>query len=169
VERDRLADRQHLAVALLSAWLILTSPWIAMLRRIPDGAGFLDHSHVALGFATMLLSLTYAYSCSRGGRWRLYFPWASGQLRIVGRDLAGLIRGRIPAAEGGGLFALIEGVLLLALLATALTGAAWFLAQGSSEALTWRGWHVLAARVLVATVLLHVVTVSLHLLDFVRD
>jgi cytochrome b561 len=166
---ERLADRQHLLVALLSSWLILTSPWIAMLRRIPTGAGWLDYAHVVLGFLTLLLAVTYAYSCTRAGRWRLYFPFAPRQLGSVGRDLVGLLRGRVPAAEGGGLFGFIEGLLLLALLATAATGAAWFFTQGAGEALAWRSYHLVAARGLIGLLLLHVVTVSLHLLDFVRD
>lgn len=167
--REQPGDRQHLLVALLSLWLILTSPWIAMLRRIPAGAGWLDYLHVALGFLTLLLAATYTYSCARAGRWRLYFPFAPGLPGSVGRDLAGLLRGRVPAAEGGGLFGFIEGLLLLALLATAATGAAWYFTQGSDEALAWRSWHVLAARGLIGLLALHVVTVSLHLLDFVRD
>lgn len=166
---ERLSGRQHLAVALLSTWLILTSPWVAMLRAIPRSAGFLDYSHVALGFVTLLGAITYSVSCTRAGRWRLYFPWAAGQLGAVGRDLRGLLRGRIPAAEGGGLFAVIEGALLVLLLATAVTGAAWFFTQGSSDALAWRGCHVHAARWLAGMIVVHVVTVSLHLLDFVRD
>jgi cytochrome b561 len=167
-ERDRLNDRQHRAVAVLSLWLVLTSPWIAMLGRIPAGADWLDYLHVAVGFVVLLLAVTYAWSCTRGGRWRLYFPLTHGQFRSVGHDLAGLLRGRVPAAEGGGLFGCIEGLLLVALVATAVTGAAWFLTQGSSDALAWRGHHVWAARTLIGLLVLHVVTVSLHLLDFVR-
>jgi len=105
----------------------------------------------------------------RDGRWRLYFPWVAPQIRTVGSDLAGLLRRRIPAAEGGGLFGLIEGLLLLALLATAATGAAWFMAQGTDAAVSWRGQHILAARGLIGLLVLHVVTVSLHLLDFVGE
>jgi len=37
-------------------------------------------------------------------------------------------------SEGGGLFAAIEGLLLLAVLLAAVTGAAWFLVQGSTTA-----------------------------------
>jgi hypothetical protein len=166
---DKLRDRQHLLVALLSAWLILTSPWISMLRRIPAGAGWLDYAHVALGFVTLPLAVAYAIACSRGGGWRLYFPFLAGEMGAVGRDLGGLLRGRIPATEGGGLFALVEGLLLLALLVTAATGAAWFAAQGTGDALAWREWHLHAARGLAGLILLHVVTVSLHLLDFVRN
>lgn len=166
---ERLAARQHLAAALLSAWLILTSPWIAMLRAMPRGAGLLDYSHVVLGFAALFIAITYTISCTRAGGWRLYFPWAAGQFQSVARDIGGLLRGRIPASESGGLFGAIEGVLLVLLLATALTGAAWFFTQGTADALAWRGHHILVARWLTGFIVVHVVTVSLHLLDFVRD
>lgn len=165
----RLGDRLHAMVAALSLWLILTSPWITLLRRIPSGAGWLDYAHVVLGFVAALLAIAYTWSCLRDGRWRLYFPWVAPQIRTVGSDLAGLLRGRVPAAEGGGLFGLIEGLLLLALLATAATGAAWFMAQGTDAAVSWRGQHILAARGLIGLLVLHVVTVSLHLLDFVGE
>jgi hypothetical protein len=166
---EKAAARQHLAVALLSTWLIVTSPWIVMLRSIPREAGFLDYSHVVLGFVTLAIAITYTATCTRAGRWRLYFPWLAGQFGAVARDVGGLLRGRIPAAEGGGLFGLIEGLLLVLLVATAVTGAAWFAMQGSQDALAWRGHHIFAARGLVAFFMLHVVTVSLHLVDFVRD
>jgi len=166
---EQMSDRQHAAVAILSLWLLLTSPWIAMMRRIPSSAGWLDHAHVVVGFVTLLLAVTYILSCTREGRWRLYFPWASSRFGAVGRDFAGLLRGRIPAAEAGGLFGFIEGLLLIALLATAATGAAWFLTQGSDEALAWRAQHIYAARGFIGLLVLHVVTVSLHLLDFVRE
>ena len=166
---EKVAARQHLAVALLSTWLIVTSPWLAMLRRIPRDAGLLDYSHVALGFATLLIAITYTIACTRAGRWRLYFPWLAGQGGAAVRDVGGLLRGRVPAAEGGGLFGLIEGLLLVALVATAVTGTLWFVTQGSEHALAWRSHHVLAARGLVGCLVLHVVTVSLHLVEFVRD
>lgn len=166
---DRSSDRQHLAVALLSLWLILTSPWVSMLRRISSGAGWLDYAHVALGFLALLLGFTYAWSCTREGHWRLYFPLAPSLLAVVGDDLAGLLRGRIPAADGGGLFGFLEGLLLVLLVATAVTGAAWFVTQGSDAALAWRGYHALAARGLIGLLVMHVVSVSLHLLDFLRD
>lgn len=166
---EQLDNRQHVAVALLSLWLIGTSPWIAMLRRVPTGAGWLDYAHVALGFLTLLLAVTYTWTCTRQGRWRLFFPWTPAHAGGVGRDLAGLLRGRIPAAEGGGLFGFIEGLLLLALCAAAASGAAWFAVQGSDAALAWRDVHLVAARVLIGLLVLHVVTVSLHLIDLVRD
>jgi len=166
---ERSDNRQHLAVALLSLWLIGTSPWIAMFRRIPEGAGWLDYAHVVLGFLALLLAITYTRACTRQGRWKLYFPVTSRLFGGVTRDLSGVFRGQVPAAEGGGLFGLIEGALLAVFVLTAVSGAAWFITQGSGDALAWREVHVYAARSMTGLLVLHVVTVSLHLLDFLRD
>ena len=166
---ERSDNRQHLAVAVLSLWLIGTSPWVALFRRIPEGAGWLDYAHVAFGFVTLLLAITYTLACTRHGRWKLYFPLTPRLFVGVARDLGGLVRGQVPAAEGGGLFGFIEGLLLATLLLTAASGAAWFVAQGAGDALAWREFHIYAARSMIGLLVLHVVTVSLHLLDFVRD
>ena len=166
---ERSDNRQHLAVAVLSLWLIGTSPWIAMFRRIPEGAGWLDYAHVVLGFLALVLATTYTWACTRQGRWQLYFPLTPRLIAGVARDLGGVFRGQVPAAEGGGLFGFVEGLLLAAFVLTAVSGAAWFLAQGSGDALAWREFHVYAARSVTGLLVLHVVTVSLHLLDFVRD
>lgn len=166
---DRWASRQHLLLALVSGWLVLTSPWVHMFRRIPGNAGFLDHSHVVLGLVALPLAVTFTVSCTRRGRWRLYFPWPAGDLAQVRRDLRGLLRREVPTAEGGGLFAMTEGLLLMALLATLITGAGWWLADGAAGAVDWRYNHVLAARGMIALLMLHIVSVSLHLLDFIRE
>ncbi|HSN70031.1 MAG TPA: hypothetical protein VLT59_00920, partial [Steroidobacteraceae bacterium] len=71
--------------------------------------------------------------------------------------------------EGGGLFGTLEGLTLVALFATGATGFGWLLTQGAGEALTWRDLHIVSARVLIAFAILHVVSVSLHIVDFVRD
>jgi cytochrome b561 len=147
----------------------MTSPWLGMLRRVPAGAGWLDYAHVALGFAALVLVVIYGSACLRAGRRPLYFPWSPGGLHVVGQDLSGLLRGRVPAAEGGGLIGFIEGLLLVALAVTAASGGAWFLTQGSDAALAWRGHHILAAWIFSALLALHVVTVSLHLIELVRD
>lgn len=165
----RLAYRQHLLLALLAAWLLLTSPGVHMFRRIPGNAGWLDYAHVGLGLAATALAVTFTISCTRLGRWRLYFPWLAGDLGQVWRDLRGLLRREVPTAEGGGLFALIEGLLLLALVATAVTGVLWLLTQGSAEAVSWRHYHILAARGMIVFLVLHILSVSLHLLDFIRE
>jgi hypothetical protein len=165
---EKLVNRQHAVAAVLAAWLILTSPWVAMLGKVPQGAGFFDYAHIVAGFLAMLISVSYTISCVRDGGWRLYFPWASGNLGAVGRDLAGLLRGRVPSAEGGGLFAMIEGLLLVAFIAAAVSGAVWALNQGTDLAMAWRSYHVLAARTFAGLLVLHVLAVASHLLDFVR-
>ncbi len=166
---DRLTNPLHLLIALASAWLIVSSPWIGMYQRMPDEPGAINLSHVVLGMALLPLALVYFAACTLGGRWRLYFPWLGGQASSVVSDLAGLFRGQRPASEGGGLFATIEGLLLLALLAAAGSGAVWFVTQGSDTAVLWRGHHIIAARCFAGLLLLHIVAVSLHLLDLVRD
>ena len=163
--RATLQNRLHLTIVLLCTWLIGTSPWVSMLRRIPSDAGLLDRAHVVLGFAALVLVLLYFYSCARAGRWGLYFPWLAGDVRPLGRDFTGLLRGRVPSAEAGGLFAVLEGLLLLALLLVALTGLAWFLLQGSAEALACRDVHVVGARVLLGLIVAHVLAVVSHLFE----
>jgi hypothetical protein len=128
-----------------------------------------DLAHVVLGFVVLLLATSYTWSCSRQGRWRLYFPWTPRSFGGVARDLGGLLGGRIPAAEGGGLFGFIEGLLLAALLLTAGSGAGWYFVQGTEGVLAWRELHACAAHALVALMVLHVVTVAAHLLEFVRN
>jgi hypothetical protein len=166
---DRLSGPLHLLIALASGWLVATSPWLGMYRWIPEQPGLVNGSHVVLGVALAPLGLAYAAACLQGGRWRIYFPWLAGDLGALGRDLAGLARGQRPGSEGGGLFATIEGLLLAALLVAAATGIGWMVAQNSDAALHWRGAHIVAARIFAATLLAHVIAVSLHLLDLVRD
>jgi len=166
---DRLNGPLHLAVALAGAWLLGTSPWIGMYQRMPEEPDWINLGHVTVGFAALLLGGAYTAGCVQGGRWREYFPWAGGDLGAVGRDLAGILRGRLPTVEGGGLLPMIEGLLLLALLAAGLTGAAWYFAQGSDAAVLLREQHVFAARAFGGLMLLHVVGVALHLVDLVRE
>lgn len=166
---QRLEGPLHGLLAVVCVWLIASSPWLAMFGRIPPQAGFVNLAHLALGLLLLPLAAVYALACVRGGRWRLYFPWLAGELAQVGRDLAGILRGVRPMSEGGGLFALIEGLLLLALLASALTGAAWLLAAGAPAAFFWREMHLWAVRSFAVLLLLHVCAVSLHLIDLLRD
>jgi Prokaryotic cytochrome b561. len=163
--REATQNRLHVALVLLCAWLILSSPWIAMLRRMPSSAGFLDYAHVVVGALALMLALPYAMACMRGGRWRNLFPWLVGDVRPLARDVAGLLRGRLPSAEGGGLFAVIEGLLLATLLFVAITGAGWWFVQGSSDALAWREVHIVGARVLIGLIVAHVVAVATHLFE----
>ena len=165
---DRLSGPIHVALAVFTLLLLASSPWLNMVKRLPTPAGFVNLSHIALGLAALLLVAVYLVTCSLGGRWQLYFPWLAGRLGAVGRDLGGLARGRLPAVEGGGLFAMVEGLLLLSLLATGLTGAGWLMLQGADMAIAWSDVHGLLARCFAGLLLLHLLAVSLHLLDFVR-
>jgi hypothetical protein len=166
---ERIANPLHGAVAIVTLWLVGSSPWVELYKQVPADAGWITRAHVWLGFAALAMAVLYVAVCARGGRWRMYFPWAGGQMGMVGRDVAGIFRGQLPSVEGGGLLALIEGLLLLALVAAGLTGALWFFTEGTSDAVGWRVWHIGAARTAAALMLLHVIGVSLHLLDFVRN
>ena len=166
---DRLNGPLHLLVALASAWLVLGSPWIGMYDRLPEEPGWADLAHVVIGFVALPIGAVYSAAVVQGGRWREYFPYLGGDLGAVGRDLAGILRGRLPTVEGGGLFPMIEGTVLLALLVTALTGAAWFFVQGTETAVALREAHIVAARTFAGLMLLHLAGVALHLLDFVRE
>ncbi len=164
----RLSGALHPVLAVLALWLLASSPWLRMYGHLP-ATGFANHAHVAVGLAVALLTPWYLARCSLGERRRLCFPWLTGHMGAVARDVAGLARGRLPAAEGGGLLAMLSGLLLLALLATGLTGAGWLVVQGSDAARAWCDVHVACARVFAGLLLLHVLAVSLHLLDFVRN
>jgi len=166
---DRLNNPLHLLIALACTWLLASSPWIGMYHALPEEPGWLDLGHVALGLAMLPLGIVYLAACTVGGRWRLYFPWAAGQLGAVGTDVAGMFRGERPGSEGGGLFATIEGLLLLALIAAALSGTLWFVERGSDAAVLWRGHHIVAAHAFAVLMGLHVLAVSLHVVDLVRD
>jgi hypothetical protein len=166
---DRLVNPLHLLIALACTWLAASSPWIGLYHALPDDPGAIALSHVVLGLAMLPLGIVYFLACTVGGRWRLYFPWVAGQFGGIGRDVAGLVRGQRPGSEGGGLFAAVEGLLLLALLASALTGALWFLGRGTEAAIAWRGHHILAARGLIVLMVMHVLAVALHLVDLLRD
>lgn len=165
----RTGDRLHFTAAAISLWLIMSSPWITLLRRVPASAGWLDWSHIVLGFLTLLIAGAYTWTLAHNGGWKLIFPLLPTQFGAVRSDAMSLLRGRIPPAESGGLFGLIEGLLLVVLILTGATGAAWYLAQGTDAALDWRAHHQFAACGLVGLLVLHVLAVSLHLVEFLND
>lgn len=166
---DRIANPLHLAIAVASIALVVSSPWLGMVDALPDPAGAANLAHVVVGLALLPLIAVYVAACTLGGRWRLYFPWLGGEWSMLRADVAGLLRGKRPASEGGGLFAAIEGLLLLVLLAVVLSGTLWWLARGGDAAVTWRAAHIAAAHGFVALLVLHVIAVSLHFIDLVRD
>ena len=144
--QESTTNRLHSALAVMAVWLVVTSPWVSMLRRIPSGAGFFDYAHVALGWLALVVGLVYAAALMRGGRWKQYAP-----------------------GKAAGITGVIEGLLLVAIVATGVTGAMWFLLQDSSDAVACRGWHIVSARALIGVGIAHVLAVGAHLLDFVRN
>lgn len=159
---------QHGLLILLLVWLIVTSPWVYLYNRIPASLTFWVWSHLILGTVTLALTLSFGVTCLAQGRLRHYFPWAFGRLRPLLRDLAGLLRLRMPANEDGGLFSVVKGLLLLSLLAVAITGVMWLWTAGTREAVVWRGWHVETVELLALFLGLHVLATIAHLVQFMR-
>jgi cytochrome b561 len=166
---DQTSRVQHWLAATLSVWLIATSPWISMRRIVPENPTFWDWTHIVVGLALVVIGIAYLATNFIDGRWREQFPWAAGNLSGVHSDLKAIGKLKVPSAGGAGLFSLIQGLLLVMLLATALTGFGWLVADGSRAALAWREWHMLVANVFAWLLVLHVAASALHLLDFLRD
>ncbi|HTN47796.1 MAG TPA: cytochrome b/b6 domain-containing protein [Burkholderiaceae bacterium] len=166
---ERIGNLLHGLIALACVWLAASSPWLALYYRLPESPGAIDLSHVVIGLALLPITLLYFAACTLGGRWRLYFPWLAGQGGSVLTDIAGIFGGIRPGSEGGGLFAAIEGLLLLTLLVACVSGAFWFALQGSDAAVVARSAHRAVAHALIALLLAHVAAVALHLVDLVRD
>jgi len=140
-----------------------------MRRIVPESPGFWDYAHIGLGIALAAIAVTYFAAQTIGGGWRRHFPWVAGDLSEVNSDFKAIANLKIPSAGGSGLFSLIQGLLLVMLLATAITGVAWLAADGARIALAWREWHMLAANVFAWLLVGHVVASALHVLDFMRD
>ncbi len=166
---DRTGRAQHWLAAALSIWLIATSPLISMRRIVPQSPTFWDYAHIGLGIALAVIAVTYFVTSLLDGGWRRHFPWVAGNLSEVGSDLKAVARLKIPSSGGAGLFSLIQGLLLVLLLATAATGLGWLIAEGSRAALVWREWHMIAANVFAWLLVVHVIASALHLLEFLRD
>ncbi|MCL1036101.1 cytochrome b/b6 domain-containing protein [Shewanella submarina] len=166
---QRLSDRLHLLVMLPTVFLLVTSPWIFMARQLPANASFWNLSHVYLGLLTCLLACLFLFTNLLGGTWRQYFPWIAGDIQPLLKDIIGLFKLRLPVAGGRGLFSVIEGLTMLGLVATGITGLMWYLTQGSADALSWRAWHIDSAMMFVGLLCVHVVCALSHLLDFLRQ
>ena len=109
-QREALNAHLHWGLAVLALWLVATSPWVSMFRRFPAEAGFFDYAHVVLGWLALVVVVVYCVTVLQGGRWQWFFPWASGHLAAIGRDLVGIARGSVPAADGPGLYGAIKGL-----------------------------------------------------------
>ena len=164
--REARALLLHAAAALLLLLLLACSPWIVMVRQWPAHPHWGDVAHLGLGLAVSALALGLAVSGVRRARWPLWLPLgAAGRARLA-QDLGGLLRGRVPPSESGGLFSLFEGLLLLALLAAGLSGLAWMALQGTDLAMDVGDVHRGLAFTATALLAAHFAAVALHLRDF---
>lgn len=162
---ERVGAPLHRLLVPASLWLVASSPWVMLYAEVPADAGWIDHGHVWIGAATLPAGLLYLLAVTRGGLWRTYFPWLAGDFGGLGRDLAGLLRVRRPMTEGGGLVSTVEGLLVLALVATASTGVGWFALAGSDAAVVWRSVHIAVAQAFAALLVVHLVLAVLHWID----
>ena len=163
------AARQHIMIIISVAYLVLTSGWILIGRSLRNNASIWDISHVYLGLFAAFLAVSFLISTCLKGKWRQYFPWLVANFSQLKNDLQGLTKGKLPIAGGRGLFSIVEGFGLLIFLAVGLTGVLWFLTQGSSDALTWRSYHIYCAKGFIGFIIVHVIFACLHLLDFIRN
>lgn len=160
---------QHGLLILVIAWLVATSPWVFLYNRVPPEPTFWVWSHLILGVLVLGLTLSFTLTCLAQGRFRHYFPWLIGRFKPLLSDLVGLFRLRMPANEGGGLFGVIKGLLLLSLLAVAISGALWWWTAGTRDALIWRGWHLDAVKLMLVFLVLHIVATVAHIVHFMRQ
>lgn len=159
----------HVWIVVSTILLVCSSPWIFMGRRIPDNASFWDYLHVYLGLACTVLGILFLLSNTLRGKWHQYFGWLAGDWTQLKQDVVGLAKGKFPVAGGKGLFSAIEGIGMLLLVATGVTGLVWFIVQGTPTALTWRGYHQVFAQAFIGFLILHLVLAASHILDFIRQ
>ena len=81
-QREAIGNRLHIAVTLLALWLVTTSPWVSMLRRVPASAGFFDYAHMVLGVVALVRRhfLWPSSSCAAGAG-DSTFPWPRAMAR----------------------------------------------------------------------------------------
>ncbi|WP_028771588.1 cytochrome b/b6 domain-containing protein [Shewanella waksmanii] len=162
-------ERQHLLLIVLCLFLLPTSGYLMMGRALRKNASFWDISHVYLGLLACFIAVTFLVTNVMGNKWRQYFPWLTLDFSQLLQDIKGLFKGRLPQAGGRGLFSCVEGLGMLIMVAVGITGAMWFVLQGTTDALMWRNYHIMAAKGLMGFLALHVIFAALHLLDFIRN
>lgn len=158
----------HVLVVLCMGLLLLTSPWVLLGRELKYNGNVWNIMHVYLGIVCALLGGLFLLKNIQQNKWRQYYPWLCGDVSQLKQDIVGLTRAKIPAAGGKGLFSVIEGIGLLLLLGTGLTGMGWYVCQGSAIALDWRSYHQLFSQGFTGFVIVHLLLALSHILDFFR-
>lgn len=91
--------------------------------------GVVTWFHIISGIALIGLGfIMSAWMLSQRGL-RYYFAWTYFDFRALRADFLTLSRLQLPEAQAGGLAASIQGLGVLALLAVALSGGVWFMAD----------------------------------------
>ncbi|MGI2114154.1 hypothetical protein CXF78_11900 [Shewanella sp. 11B5] len=162
---QRIEAVLHPLMILMSLLLICTSPWILIGRQLSPRASVWDVFHVYGGLFTALLALMFAYKVCAAGQWRQFFPWLTFELKPLLADVRGLMHGQLPHSGGKGLISVIEGVGVILLLLVVVSGAGWYIAD-PSNALAWRGYHIVFAQGFIGFIVVHCLLALLHLRDF---
>lgn len=166
---DFVLARLHLWIVLSVGLLVCTSPWIFIGRSLRANASIWDYLHVYLGLIAAALGILFLLRNSIQGKWHQYFAWLVGDWGQLIQDIKGLFKGKLPVAGGKGLFSTVEGIGMLLLVATGMTGALWFFYQGTSLAMTWRGYHQICADVFIGFLVVHLVLAASHIIEFIRQ
>lgn len=161
--------RLHVWLVLCCTFLVCTSPWIFIGKNLRNNASIWDYLHVYLGLFTALLAGLFLMRNTLQGKWHQYFAWLIGDWAQLKQDIKGLFNGKLPVAGGKGLFSAIEGIGMLILLGTGVTGALWFMYQGTPSALDWRSYHLACVDVFVGFLVVHVVLAATHIIEFIRQ
>lgn len=164
-----LITHLHVWLATCCAVLVCTSPWIFIGRSLRKNASFWDYLHVYLGLVCTVLALLFLLHNTFNGKWRSYFGWLVGDWAQLKQDIAGVIKGKFPVAGGKGLFSVVEGIGMLLLVATGLTGVVWFVYQGTPIATDWRGYHIICAQAFIGFLIVHIVLAATHIIEFIRQ
>lgn len=166
---ERLNKYLHSSLSLGSVLLILSSPWLFMARRLMTNSHWINSIHVYLGLVITFFSILFLFCHCINGYWRQFFPWVKGDIKPLISDLAGLFKGQLPIAGGKGLFSCIEGLGMLTLVATGLTGSMWFFNQGTADAMLWREIHQHFALGLMVYLGIHILCALSHVLAMLKS
>ncbi|MGL5668946.1 MAG: cytochrome b/b6 domain-containing protein [Shewanella sp.] len=164
-----LLARLHVWIVLSSTLLVCTSPWIFIGRSLRANASTWDYLHVYLGLICAVLGSLFLLRNTLQGKWHQYFAWLVGDWGQLAQDIKGLFKGKLPVAGGKGLFSTVEGIGMLLLVATGVTGAIWFIYQGTPLAMTWRGYHQICADFFIGFLVVHLVLAATHIIEFIRQ
>ena len=169
INLEWLNKHLHLSVMFITVFLVFSSPWLFMSRKLTSHGSWINVAHVYLGIVVTFLSLCFLIIHCINGYWKQFFPWLKGDISPLKNDLKNIFKGRFPVAGGRGLFSCIEGIGLLTLLATGLTGCLWFAIQGTTDAMYWRSIHSHFAVGFIVYLGMHFVCALSHCLAFLRN